>query len=710
MQKFYFYRVVSRLLLIAAGASFLSQTGRADSVDLSSLDLAHAKVTENTRPSVDKSIGGQPLTINGKIYDKGVCFHGDSVIYVKLDGGTDRFTALAGIDDEIAPVIPLDDGRRARAGVRQGGGREGGRRQGGARQAGGRQGRGRGGAAMSLRVLDTNAKVLFEANNIRRGADAINVDVDTRGVQRIAIVITSGNATPVPPNRFNLVDANFEVSGTRPATIPIPGEAREVLTPKPGPAPKINGPGLTGVSPGKPVLYRIPATGTKPITFSASPLPIGLTLDSTTGIISGQIEDRGTYPVTFTAKNAAGEAKREFQFVAEGTLALTPPLGWNSWNARGRRVTDELIRKTADAFVEKGLADHGWQYICIDDGWERTTRENDELNEGPTRDESGRFITNAKFPDMKALGDYIHAKGLKYGIYSSPGPTTCQGLEASQGHEESDVAQWCDWGVDYLKYDWCSYRATEDGVAGAQAPYRLMRSVLDKAPRDIVYSICQYGNQNVWEWGNNPDIRGNLWRTTRDIRDTWWQTRQIGFSPRWTQIDIAQYAGPGHWNDVDMLVVGVVGWSYEPLHETKLSPAEQYSHISLWVLQAAPLILGCHLHEADDFTVNLLTNDEVLAVSQDPLGRGGKAVFTSEDGNLQVWSRPLADGSKAVGLFNLDEVPLSVTAKWSDIGVTGRQSVRDLWRQQDLGQHNSEFSAEIPRHGCVLVKISPAAD
>jgi alpha-galactosidase len=366
------------------------------------------------------------------------------------------------------------------------------------------------------------------------------------------------------------------------------------------------------------------------------------------------------------------------------------------------------VRKTADALVEKRLIDHGWTYICVDDGWERSPRQTDDLFEGPTRDGDGRFIPNKKFPNMKSLGDYIHAKGLKFGIYSSPGPTTCQGLEASQGHEAKDVAQWCEWGVDYLKYDWCSYRATAQGVAGQKEPYRLMRSILDKAPRDIVYSICQYGHNNVWEWGKDADIRGNSWRTTGDIRDNWPQVSQIGFNPRWSEIDIGQYGGPGHWNDVDMLVVGMVGWSYEPLHETKLSPAEQYTHMSLWVLQAAPLIIGCHLHEADDFTVNLLTNDEVLAIDQDPLGRGGKAMSRSANGNLQVWLRPLADGSKAVGLSNLDDVPIKVTAKWSDLGVTGKQVVRDLWRQKDLGTFEGEFAADIPRHGCMLLKVASA--
>ena len=235
-----------------------------------------------------------------------------------------------------------------------------------------------------------------------------------------------------------------------------------------------------------------------------------------------------------------------------------------------------------------------------------------------------------------------------------------------------------------------------------------MRALLNKAPRDIVYSICQYGNGNVWEWGAEPDIGGNSWRTTGDIRDNWPQTAQIGFNPRWSEIDIGQYSGPGHWNDVDMLVIGVVGWSYEPQHESKLSPAEQLTHISLWTLHAAPLILGCDLAQADDFTISLLTNDEVLAINQDPMGRGAKAVFKTSNSGLQVWARQLADGSKAVGIFNLEEMPMRATARWSDLGITGKQLVRDVWRQKNLGTFSGEYSCQLPRHGCALLKISAA--
>jgi len=681
-----------------------------EAVWLSSLDLSKARVTDQIRPAIDKTINGNTLTINRQAYSRGVCFNGYSVLYVQLNGGSESFSAIVGIDDESLAAPQPAGGVEAQTGRAGGGAGQTGRAGGGR----GTTGRGAAPPSMSVRVLAEGGRVLYENNAIPSGSNGVPIEVDTRGVKLMAIIVNTGGGArggrggTSNPVHYDLAEAKFEVTGAKPAAVEIPGEARAVLTPKPGPRPRINGPGMTGVTPGRPLLYKIPATGTKPISYSVDNLPKGLAVDRATGIITGVIRDRGTYSVTLRARNSAGEARREFKFVAEGKLSLTPALGWNSWNARGRNVTEALVRRTADAFVEKGLIEHGWTYICIDDGWERSPRQNDELYEGPTRDEKGDFIPNKKFPDMKALGDYIHGKGLKFGIYSSPGPTTCQGLEGSFGHEEQDVRLWCSWGVDYLKYDWCSYRAEEPGLPGLKKPYQVMRAILDKAARDIVYSICQYGNGNVWEWGADPDIGGNSWRTTGDIRDNWPQTMQIGFNPRWTEIDIGQYSGPGHWNDVDMLVVGVVGWSYEPQHESKLSPAEQLSHISLWALHAAPLILGCDLAQADDFTVGLLTNDEVLDIDQDPMGRGAKAVFRTPDGSLQVWARPLADGSRAVGLFNLEEVPMRVTAKWSDIGITGKHVVRDVWRQKDLGVFSAEYGEEIPRHGCVLLKVSPA--
>jgi alpha-galactosidase len=330
--------------------------------------------------------------------------------------------------------------------------------------------------------------------------------------------------------------------------------------------------------------------------------------------------------------------------------------------------------------------------------------------DGPPRAEDGTILTNTKFPDMKALGDYIHSKGLKYGIYTGPGPTTCQGLEASWQHELQDFQTFADWGVDYIKYDWCGYsnilspeerQGLQQNREVLMRPYQVGRQALDQIKRDMVYSLCQYGWGRVWEWGNDPTIRGNSWRTTGDIVDTWQSMSTIGFQ----QVDLAPHAGPGHWNDPDMLVIGVVTGGPSGSQPSRLTPNEQYTHITLWVLYSSPLLLGNDMTQIDEFTLSLCNNDEVLAVHQDPLGKTASRV--AQQGYVEVWARPLADGSKAVGLFNRDEMPMKVTAKWAEIGVEGRQTVRDLWRQKDVGQVDGEFTTEVPRHGAVLLKISP---
>ena len=315
---------------------------------------------------------------------------------------------------------------------------------------------------------------------------------------------------------------------------------------------------------------------------------------------------------------------------------------------------------------------------------------------------------------MKGLADYVHDLGLRIGIYSSPGPTTCGGCLASYQHEDQDAQSYADWGIDYLKYDWCSYGGTSNvnrsgrspnSLPVLQEPYALMHSSLLKVNRDILFSLCQYGNGNVWRWG--AEVGGNSWRTTGDITDTWQSLSNIGFSQDSDMQHL--YAGPGHFNDPDMLIVGKVGWGN--LHSTRLSPNEQYTHISLWSLLAAPLLIGCDMTQLDDFTTGLLSNDDVLAVDQDALGHAASRIAQTGDpatGFLEIWAKDLADGSKAVGLFNRGDDNAPVTATWSDLGLSGRQTVRDLWRQKDLGQFSDKFQATVPYHGVVLVKISPA--
>jgi alpha-galactosidase len=301
---------------------------------------------------------------------------------------------------------------------------------------------------------------------------------------------------------------------------------------------------------------------------------------------------------------------------------------------------------------------------------------------------------------MKALAHYVHSKGLKLGIYSSPGPKTCGGYTASYQHEQQDAITYADWGIDYLKYDWCSYgdiAPKNPTLDDFQKPYSVMRAALDNAPRDIVFSFCQYGMGNVWEWGEK--IGGNTWRTTGDINDSWGSLSGIAFS----QDGHEKYAGPGHWNDPDMLVVGKLGWGPN-LHPTRLTPNEQILHISMWCLLSSPLLIGCDMGQLDRFTLSLLTNDEVLDINQDPLGR--PAGRRSRTGDAEVWARPLHDGSMAAGLINRSGNPMKVTAKWSDLGLKGPQRVRNLWLRKEIGRFKGSFTATVPPHGCVLVKLN----
>jgi alpha-galactosidase len=299
---------------------------------------------------------------------------------------------------------------------------------------------------------------------------------------------------------------------------------------------------------------------------------------------------------------------------------------------------------------------------------------------------------------MKALTDYVHGKGLKVGIYSSPGPRTCQGLPGSQGFEEIDARTWAGWGFDLLKYDWCSYGSTRNGqpLADLQKPYIVMRDALARVHRDIVYSLCQYGLGNVWEWG--ADVGGHYWRTTGDLTDVWSNMAAVGFR----QAGREKWSRPGHWTDPDMLVVGKVGWG-PSVHDTKLTPNEQITHITLWTIQAAPLLLGADMAGFDKFTTDLMTNHEVLEVNQDVLGRGGSRVWQQD--RLEVWSKPLADGTRAVALFNRGLQSATMTVRWRDIDLRGAQPVRDLWQQRAVGTFDDHFNAKVPAHGALLVKV-----
>jgi len=352
--------------------------------------------------------------------------------------------------------------------------------------------------------------------------------------------------------------------------------------------------------------------------------------------------------------------------------ARTPPMGWNSWNHFACKVTEADVRSAADAIVSTGMKSAGYIYVNIDDCWQGT------------RDEKGVIHPNEKFPDMKGLSDYVHAKGLKLGIYSSPGPKTCAGYEGSLGHEELDAQSYAQWGIDYLKYDYCSFQGD---VPTQMAAYKKMHEALEKTGRVIVFSLCQYGMDKVWRWG--PSVGGNLWRTTDDISDDYNSMAYISFG----QNGLERFAAPGHWNDPDMLEVG----------NGKMNKDEYRTHMSLWCLLAAPLLAGNDLSKMTPDTLAILTNPEVIAVDQDALGTQGHRV--AQEGQLEVWVKLLADGSKAVGLFNRGESLMPVTAYFRDIGVGDTASVRDLWEKKDLGVFSSSFTAQVPKHGVVLLRV-----
>jgi len=362
--------------------------------------------------------------------------------------------------------------------------------------------------------------------------------------------------------------------------------------------------------------------------------------------------------------------------VPDNGLAKTPPMGWNSWNKFAGRIDDATVRQIADAMASNGMREAGYVYINIDDTWEAG------------RDKQGNILTNKKFPDMKALADYVHGKGLKLGIYSSPGPNTCAGYEGSYGYEEQDARTYAAWGIDYLKYDWCGARMiyTDEEMP---AIYQKMGDALRATGRPIVYSLCQYGRLDVWKWG--AEVGGNLWRTTGDIRDAWDSMARIGFG----QDGREQWAKPGHWNDPDMLEIGNGG----------MSETEYRTHMSLWAMLAAPLLAGNDLRSMSPATLAILTNREVIAVDQDKDGHQGRRVWKS--GDQEIWTRPLSGGAVAVAIFNRAKEPAKVTCRWADVGISGKTRVRDLWEHKDLEWPGPEYSAEIPGHGVVMLRLAP---
>jgi alpha-galactosidase len=670
--------------------SFLHRPAASDLIEtfVDDLDLSCSRNACGTATGVRRSaIDGKPLRIGGKIYARGIGTRAEGAVGIRLDGNARSFDAEVGVDAFAA---------EARRGDRR--------------------------IAVVFRVW-TDGRIAWQSSPIGETSAPVPVHVDLAGVREL-LLETSSDAPWVAFDAGYGIWADARVTGGgKVDAIMDEGAVRQlgILTPPECPKPHFNGADIWGVRPGRPVLFRVPVSGERPMRFTAKGLPQGVTFDAAKGILGGVAPHvKGDYDIEVTAENAKGCATRTIRLAVGDTICLTPPMGWNSWNIWGPRFTGEHARTAARALDESGLGDYGWSFVNLDDFWEMNNSprnaDRPELR-GAARDADGNILSNPSFPDMKALTDCIHSFGFKAGLYSSPGPTTCGGCEGSYGYEMQDARRWAEWGFDYVKYDWCSYDTVIADQRGGKAwydddnwrdvrdelkerPYRLMRDCLLAQNRDIVYSFCQYGMGRAWEWAR--EAGANCWRSWEDMKDSWpWmmkamESRNLGAENYW------KYAGPGCWIDPDMMIVGdqrSCGWT----HPTFLTPNEQYTHVSLWAMLGAPLLIGCDLTKLDAFTRNLLMNGEVIAVSQDRLGKVARCVRRTDAES--VWARPLADGNTAVALVNHYPLAREIKVNFAELGLGGEMWVKDLWRQKCEGRHYGAYSSVVPPHATTLIKV-----
>ncbi len=597
-----------------------------------------------------KAVSENPLKIAGTEYERGIGTHSHAEILIDLKGAMTSFHSLVGIDDHAQPPK---------------------------------------GTVIIEAFVDGELK--FRSDILRSGAEPVAIDLDLVGAhQMILMILDAGDCIEL--DHADFVDAYFEApegSSETPAIVAV--EHRE---PKIAAINReelgINCPKVVGASPWQDFLFRLPISGKRPIKISIENLPEGLKLDQEKGWLTGRVMYEGPHPMKIIAENESGRVEREVVIEAEkGKLALTPPMGWNSWNCWGEHVDAERVYQAAEAMISTGLADFGYMYINIDDGWQGV------------RSYDGQIQPNGKFPDMKGLADRVHDLGLRIGLYSSPGLRTCAGYMGSFRHEAQDAETYADWGYDYLKYDYCSYfqvRGQGDDVELDIKPYRVMGEALSLVPRDIVFSICTAGVFKSWHWGT--EVGGHLWRTTVDIHDRYGSMIGNGIF----QDTIAEFSGPGGWNDPDMLVIGKVGWGPH-LRDCELTRAEQVTHMTLWALLSAPLLLGCEIREIDEFTFNVLANPDVLDINQDPLGKS--AQMRGKTGFVQIWSKPLADGSVAAGMINHGPVPAKANLDFALVDAPGSCRVYNAWLRADEGVFQRMIEVELGPHESCLYRLTP---
>ena len=656
-------------------------------------DLSGATCGMGKRVRACQSVDGHPLTVGGVKYESGFGTHPESAILFRADGKVLAFDALVAIDDDAATAG---------------------------------SGKSYGKPIAQFRVW-ADGRVVWSSGELKLGQKPVEAHVDLAGAREIVLETTGGGEwSAFDATNADWLDARFTCEGK--AKLEVVKDAAltrqlGILTPPEKPEPQINGADIWGVRPGHPVIFRVATSGARPIKFSAKNLPDGVTLDEK-GVLRGTAPLKGgDYDIEVTAENAKGKATRTIRLAVGDTIALTPPLGWNSWNTLCYRLTQEKAMAAAKAMDESGLADHGWAYVNLDDWWEMNnsgcprveSRKQDfggrEDVIGPARDANGKIIPNRSFPDMKGLTDYIHSLGLKAGLYSSPGPLTCGRCEGSYGHELQDAESWAEWGFDYVKYDWCTYGdifkketegvSEEDRIKAYAKPYRLMNECLKKQKRDILYSFCQYGMGHAELWAR--EAGANCWRSWGDLKDAWhWM--ELALEGRIGADNYWKYNGPGCWADPDMMIVGQQ-FSFGSDHPTYLTPNEQYTHVSLWAMVGSPLLIGCDLTTLDDFTKSLLMNDEVIAVSQDRLGKTARRIRHTDAES--VWTRPLSKGFTAVALVNRYPFAREIKVSFAELGLSGECWVKDLWRQKCEGKHSGFYVAEVPAHATKFVKMRP---
>ncbi len=684
-----------RTMLLAA--ALLAITGLADVAYVDEFDLSGAHCGMGLTARAKTSVCGNPIRLGEAVYARGVGVRPESVIGFTLDGKATAFDAIVGIDRDVKDV----KGRTYRK------------------------------AGAIFRVW-CDGRIVYDSGTIQEGQPAKVVHVPLKDVKELALEAASfAPWCGLESSNADWADAKITYAGARPvATGPERVAQLGILTPPVPEAPRFNGAEVWGVRPGRPVIFRVPVSGARPMAFTAEGLPAGVTFDAAKGVLRGTAPAAaGDYPVRVTATNAKGTASRTITLKVGETICLTPPMGWNSWNIWGNRFTGQHAMDAAKALDESGLGDHGWAYVNLDDWWAMNNTESGKDRpdvQGPARDANGRIRSNGSFPDMKKVTDYIHSLGFKAGIYSSPGPLTCGSCEGSYGHEMQDATSFAEWGFDYLKYDWCSYGEifqketgwnTWEWMGGGrvghnpknkpapsadawQRPYRLMNTCLRAQKRDIVYAYCQYGCGDTQLWGR--EAGANVWRTWQDMKDTWTWMR-VALEGYVKDAEYYKFTGPGFWADPDMMIVGLQR-SFGSTHPTYLTRNEQYTHVSLWSMLSAPLLIGTDLTRLDDFTKSLLVNDEVIAINQDTLGRPARRVVKRD--SVEVWTRPLANGDHAVAVVNLNPLSQRTTFYFSWVDLDGAWTLRDVWSQRNLGSFSCCYTAEIPAHATLLLRLS----